>query len=346
MPIEKRVRYFNGQFLQELDFQVEQEYHIDRQRRHNRTLHTPGIAEGLTVGGAPGDSSVTVAPGTAIDGLGRAIVVESERSANILPAHHSQTVFVVISYRQLETDRGTTGGNDFTRWHEDPLVEIFVETAAPPIETHIRLAKFTVTSSGAIDLPPDASEVERAGVNLEGGVVLPELKLSNSASGEFWPALTSREQNLVNVTGNLQVSGTLSATTTTLADNTVKTAAITNGAVVFDKLQTLRIPETGSRLVKFNRVPKALDIFALPKSSPAFVTLLVHIWTEGDVPSGPSDVIRWSEYVYTTGNEVIRGIRFEQQNQANTVDLMCVFYVLGNVESGNIRIALSPPDPT
>jgi hypothetical protein len=44
---ENRVRYFNGQFLQEEDFQVEQAYHLDRQRRHNRTLHTPGIADGL-----------------------------------------------------------------------------------------------------------------------------------------------------------------------------------------------------------------------------------------------------------------------------------------------------------
>ena len=44
---DKRLRYFNGQFLQQEDFADEQTYHLDRQRRHNRDLHTPGIAEGL-----------------------------------------------------------------------------------------------------------------------------------------------------------------------------------------------------------------------------------------------------------------------------------------------------------
>ena len=65
---EKRLRYYNGQFLQEQDFTAEQEYHLDRQRRHNRQLHTYGIAEGLTVTAGVGATSAVVSPGTAVDG--------------------------------------------------------------------------------------------------------------------------------------------------------------------------------------------------------------------------------------------------------------------------------------
>ena len=71
--IDKRLRYFNGQFLEQKDFRDEQDYHIDRQRRHNRLFHTYGIAEGLQVTGAVGTGQVTVETGTALDDEGQQI---------------------------------------------------------------------------------------------------------------------------------------------------------------------------------------------------------------------------------------------------------------------------------
>ena len=45
----KRIKYFNGLFLKEQDFITEQNYHLGMRRRHNKRLHTPGIAYGLKV---------------------------------------------------------------------------------------------------------------------------------------------------------------------------------------------------------------------------------------------------------------------------------------------------------
>ena len=58
--VVKRVRFFDGQYLQDQDFVDEQHYHIDRQRRHNRTLHVGGIADGLGVTSVVGAPQVLV----------------------------------------------------------------------------------------------------------------------------------------------------------------------------------------------------------------------------------------------------------------------------------------------
>ena len=71
--VSKRMNYFDRQFLRATDFQVEQAYHLDRRRRHNRLLHTRGIAEGLIVtpSQVPGEErAVRVSPGTAYDAQG------------------------------------------------------------------------------------------------------------------------------------------------------------------------------------------------------------------------------------------------------------------------------------
>ena len=40
----KRPHYFENQFLHADDLTAEQEYHMEMRRRHNRLLHTWGIA--------------------------------------------------------------------------------------------------------------------------------------------------------------------------------------------------------------------------------------------------------------------------------------------------------------
>ncbi|MGL4499428.1 MAG: hypothetical protein ACRCU2_10250, partial [Planktothrix sp.] len=79
-PTNKRPNYFGGQYLLEDDFQLEQQYHIDRQRRHNRILHISGIAEGLNITNANG-LAVDVSAGTAIDNQGRQIVLLRDLSS-------------------------------------------------------------------------------------------------------------------------------------------------------------------------------------------------------------------------------------------------------------------------
>ena len=72
--VEKRTRFFDGQFLQDDDFNVEQAYHLDRQRRSTSVVARPRRGRGLLVtAGEP--NTVTVGPGTAVDSDGRMIVL-------------------------------------------------------------------------------------------------------------------------------------------------------------------------------------------------------------------------------------------------------------------------------
>src|SRR5581483_6189128 len=75
----RRVRYFDRQFLRASDFQEEQAYHIALRRRHNIAGHTWGIVVGLALE-VDGEGNLSVAPGLAIDGFGRELVVSGRRA--------------------------------------------------------------------------------------------------------------------------------------------------------------------------------------------------------------------------------------------------------------------------
>jgi hypothetical protein len=71
----QRTNYFAGRLLTEQDFNAEQNYHREKQRRHNLHCHGFGVVNGLKVSierGEPG-SSVVVGPGVAIDPAGNEI---------------------------------------------------------------------------------------------------------------------------------------------------------------------------------------------------------------------------------------------------------------------------------
>src|SRR5437773_6705883 len=130
-PIQ-RVHYFDHQFLHVDDFDTEQDYHVEMRRRHNRVLHTPGIAEGLRVTFASGSNvtAVTVRAGTAVDSQGREIVLVDDRTVELASLADGAPAFIAISYRQTETRQTTeTGVAGNTRLVEDPLVESL--TSAP-----------------------------------------------------------------------------------------------------------------------------------------------------------------------------------------------------------------------
>jgi hypothetical protein len=145
---DKRLRYYNGQFLREQDFNDEQEYHLDRQRRHNRHLHFFGIAEGLTVTAEVGATSATVSPGTAIDSEGRMIVLTDSRTVQL--GSLTGSVLVVISYSEQPSDPATVGDDGDTRWWEHPDIEAIAETNAPAADLHIRLARLQLAADGKV----------------------------------------------------------------------------------------------------------------------------------------------------------------------------------------------------
>lgn len=209
--IEKRLRYFTNQFLEQKDFTDEQDYHLDRQRRHNRLLHTPGIADGLTVTAAVGATQAEVAPGTAVDGEGRQIVLKNKQSVNFPGSN--QTVLVVISYNQVETDQ-KLGGT--TRWHELPNVQAVPEASAPPPNSHLRLARIAIDAAGKV---ASISQDVRIQAGFRGDVAdnsIGEKKLDAATRDKLNKALPTTGgtvSGLLNVRNRLDVQTSAAGTT-------------------------------------------------------------------------------------------------------------------------------------
>jgi hypothetical protein len=204
-PIEKRVRFFDGQFLQDQDFIDEQRYHLDRERRHNRLLHVAGIAEGLQVQ-ATGAFKLVVTAGTAIDADGRPLVLADQVTVDLPPeTFTNQRGQVLAAYQEVPADQQTVGGSaDETRWLEHPRIVALPANAAwqgatPPVT----LAQLTVDNKGTITV--DASVRRYSGVRLPGATAdAPGLAATASGPVELSGSLT--------VDGNLGVGTGVAAT--------------------------------------------------------------------------------------------------------------------------------------
>jgi hypothetical protein len=164
----KRLHYYDQQFLVEADFTAEQRYHLDMRRRLSRVLHTAGIAEGLEVL-KTGARQVTVKAGTAIDAVGRELVLEADQPvdlSNLTNFPAGGTVFVTIAYQEAQTDPSTaTGAPGNTRFTEAPLVQA---TSVPPAASGpptdgsvVILARFVKTTTG--DVPGNLNDALDSG---------------------------------------------------------------------------------------------------------------------------------------------------------------------------------------
>jgi hypothetical protein len=193
--VEKRVRYFDGQFLQDQDFIDEQDYQIDREHRHNRLLHGPGIAEGLTVT-PTAPNQVTVAPGTALDSDGNQLVLADATTVDLPAAKFSnqQGVQLYLSYLESAEDPQTVAGSaDFTRWLERP--ELTALTAGESYEgtsSPVLLARLALDSAGRVTV--DATARVYSGLRLPGPAA-DAVTLTTASSG------------LAHLAGSLTVDG-------------------------------------------------------------------------------------------------------------------------------------------
>jgi hypothetical protein len=167
--VDKRMHFFDRQFLRATDFQAEQAYHLDRRRRHNTGFHSHGVVEGLLVVASEVANQVTIEPGWAVDPLGREIVLVASRTEPT----GGVDVNIWVAYPDPEplsdpsADPGVTGD---TRVHEAPVLRVAPPDPAPA--QGILLA--TVSAAGVInnDVRPLAG--------LKGGAVT-EPKLANNA---------------------------------------------------------------------------------------------------------------------------------------------------------------------
>lgn len=105
-----RPNYFTGKLLDAADFAAEQEYHREKQRRHNLRLHGAGIVSGLGVavedGGDP--PRIAIAPGIAIDPRGE----EIEICERVCLSARVSASFAVVSIRRFDPPRDPVPGPD------------------------------------------------------------------------------------------------------------------------------------------------------------------------------------------------------------------------------------------
>jgi Chaperone of endosialidase len=196
--VEKRVRFFDGQFLQDQDFVDEQKYHLDRMRRHNKLLHVAGIADGLDVTSA-GANALTVAPGTAIDSDGRQLVLGQPLPVDLAAEtfNNRRGIKLYLAYKENPVDPQTEEGteND-TRWQERPEVVVVIPGqsyagVAPPV----LLAEVALDDKGAATV--DTTGRQYSGVRLAGpGADVPAIR-STAAGGT------------VDISGSLTIDGAL-----------------------------------------------------------------------------------------------------------------------------------------
>src|SRR4029453_6284525 len=193
--VEKRVRFFDGQFLQDQDFVDEQKYHLDRRRRHNRVLHVAGIADGLAVQ-PHGPNRVTVPPGTAIDADGRQLVLAQQAGVD-LPAetfNDQRQIRIALAYQESPVDRqAREGSEDDTRWLERPegvrLAANEEYTGKTPL---VIVAEVALDNKGTVTVDPSVREY--SGVRLPGAAA-------------DTPALRATPAGQVRLTGSLTVDG-------------------------------------------------------------------------------------------------------------------------------------------
>jgi hypothetical protein len=102
----EKNRFFQGKLMTPRDMQVEQEYHAER--LHTLARHTlgTGIVRGLSIRAVEeieGELSVTIAPGLAIDGRGRPIVVDSE-TTKVVPAPTNDEIYLFARHAEVSTE--------------------------------------------------------------------------------------------------------------------------------------------------------------------------------------------------------------------------------------------------
>ena len=132
--LTSRMSWFDRQFLRAQDFTDEQDYQLDRRHRHNRLLHTAGVADGLAVTGDAQETQFTIAPGTALDTAGREIVLLESVTSVVPDSLSSATAAEVYLVYEEEAvapsqDPGVTGQATRTR----EAVRVEVRETAPQV---------------------------------------------------------------------------------------------------------------------------------------------------------------------------------------------------------------------
>lgn len=128
----ERLQFFDGQRLLAADLQGLEAFNREMRWLHNRSLHQPGIGNGLAVSGKKGEREVKIGPGYAIDRDGREIVLLQDQVEPIPPVASNQdgtpVLFdLTVSYpgdadlEEVETRQGICTQPGAVRKKEEPI---------------------------------------------------------------------------------------------------------------------------------------------------------------------------------------------------------------------------------
>ncbi|MFC4584931.1 tail fiber domain-containing protein [Sphaerisporangium corydalis] len=200
--VQRRVRFFDGQFLRDVDFIDEQHYHLDRVHGIAKALRTTGVHHGLEVT-ATGQNLVVVAAGGAFDRLGRQIVLPSPVEVHLPERFRGKSgIGIAIAYLASEAAMATSeGSKENTRWDETPALGVFLSGEEPfairadQAETRwdlvgassVTLAHLAVSAGGEVTV--DTGFAERTGLRVPGvlgvGVAEPLARLHVAGGARY-----------------------------------------------------------------------------------------------------------------------------------------------------------------
>jgi hypothetical protein len=235
-----RVRYYDGEFLKDDDFIDEQKYHIDRRQRHERLLHTVGIAEGLEINAEQnaGKYRLWVAPGTAVDALGRQILLESTQFIPVDPSWVG-TLTVAVRFQESEKDLREAGGSSggsapvtvqgHARFTQTPQLGAYPNAALP--EHAVVLGQLSIATAGTAPTVTLTGRVY-SGLRLPGPLTdeVGSILLRAKSDRPGWSELSSS----LSVQKNAAVGGQLTVTgSTTLAAVKVQNELTLDGSLSF-----------------------------------------------------------------------------------------------------------------
>jgi hypothetical protein len=170
--LDKRMNFFERQFLRAQDLMDEQDYAQDRRLRLARSLYSPGVAEGLAVTAGPGAGTISVAAGTAVDGSGHIIVVLNPLTVNLRTDATAANLFISFSEAESDpsSDPGITGN---TRIHEVAVItqQRTAPLPEPPPPGGVLLAAVAL-NNGQLTPPPAGGSNPDNTVRSHAGAVL------------------------------------------------------------------------------------------------------------------------------------------------------------------------------